>query len=502
MKNIKLKYSKINDKVVYFFNKLFSFNKFKINKSSKISKFNKSLISLISIIFIYLFYLSIPSLYNKERLQKDITEKLLKEFKINISISSQINYSILPSPHILVENAKIFDDDEANPNELSQIKKLKIFISQRHFLNQDNLTIKEIVIDDANFQLKKKNLQFLNGFINKKFSDKPFKIKNTNIFYKNFNDETILIFSVSNLNLKYIEDKNINKIISNGKIFKVPFNLVWSKDFDESPKSNLLINLKTLKAEIRNESFLKEDKKYANNEINLFNSKLSSQYQVKKNEIIFVSKNSKINNKRLSYQGEIKFSPFDLILKIDLDYVDLDKLWESSYILREMLKTNLLFNKNLSANITLDIKNIIKNKIFNSIKLFSNFDNGKINFNSTYLISDKVGILSLTDSTLQMLDDELSFRGNFNFKIEKESGFYKSFQIPKNNRKDLENIYFEVEWNLFNDQFKFFDFKLNNKEENMSEGVKNILNEYNNNDNKIENWIDLKLFVNKIFSNY
>jgi hypothetical protein len=36
----------------------------------------------------------------------------------------------------------------------------------------------------------------------------------------------------------------------------------------------------------------------------------------------------------------------------------------------------------------------------------------------------------------------------------------------------------------------------------MSEGVKNILNEYNNNDNKIENWIDLKLFVNKIFSNY
>ena len=93
---------------------------------------------------------------------------------------------------------------------------------------------------------------------------------------------------------------------------------------------------------------------------------------------------------------------------LDLDYVDLAKLWGSSYILQEMLKNNLLFNKNLSSNITLVVENIVKNKIFNSMKLFSNFDNGKINFNNTYLVSDKIGILSLTDSTLQMLDNKLS----------------------------------------------------------------------------------------------
>ena len=51
----------------------------------KISSFNKHLIFSISFLFLYLFYLSIPSLYDKGKLQKDLTEKILNEFKINIS---------------------------------------------------------------------------------------------------------------------------------------------------------------------------------------------------------------------------------------------------------------------------------------------------------------------------------------------------------------------------------------------------------------------------------
>ena len=94
----------------------------------KISNFNKYLIFSISILFIYLFYLSIPTLYNKDLLQKELTEKILKEHNLNISLSSDITYLILPSPHILIKNAKIFNNDEKNPAELSKIKKLKVFI--------------------------------------------------------------------------------------------------------------------------------------------------------------------------------------------------------------------------------------------------------------------------------------------------------------------------------------------------------------------------------------
>ena len=111
------------------------FNKLKNLKFKKISNLSLSVILFVSLLFLYLFYLSIPTLYDKGRLQKDLSSKLINEFDINFSISSEINYSILPSPHILIKNSKIFNDDANNPKEIVQIKELKIFISQKNFFN-------------------------------------------------------------------------------------------------------------------------------------------------------------------------------------------------------------------------------------------------------------------------------------------------------------------------------------------------------------------------------
>ena len=124
MKNIKYKITKFNDYIIKLFNSVLNFFKFKNNKISKISNFNKYLIFLISTLFIYLFYLSIPTLYNKNILQKQLAEKLTSEYNLNVSLSSEIDYLILPSPHILIKNAKIFNYDKKNPKEISQIKKL------------------------------------------------------------------------------------------------------------------------------------------------------------------------------------------------------------------------------------------------------------------------------------------------------------------------------------------------------------------------------------------
>ena len=76
-------------------------------KKSKVSNFNKILITLISILFVSLFYLSIPTLYNKTWVQNTLEKKLLENFKINFSISSDITYNILPTPHFLIKDSKI-----------------------------------------------------------------------------------------------------------------------------------------------------------------------------------------------------------------------------------------------------------------------------------------------------------------------------------------------------------------------------------------------------------
>ena len=130
-KNILTKIHKISNSINSTFSKLFHFSIPRNTKLNKISNFNKYLIFTILSLFIYLFYLSIPSLYNKGKLQKDLTSKLLTEFNINVSFSANLNYSILPSPQIIIKDAKIFDNNKENPKELVQIKKLRIIISQK-----------------------------------------------------------------------------------------------------------------------------------------------------------------------------------------------------------------------------------------------------------------------------------------------------------------------------------------------------------------------------------
>ena len=196
----------------YFTDKFNKFKKFKNLKFIKISNLSMSIILFITLLFLYLFYLSIPTLYNKDALQKDITNKLKKEFKINFSLSSNIKYLILPAPHVLVENVKIFDNNLKDPKELSQIKKLKIYISQKNLFDQNDLKITKILVEDANFLVQNKSYEFFDDYLKNQFSKKKVIIKNSNFFFKSKNNKTISIFPIKNINLFYDEEKSANQI--------------------------------------------------------------------------------------------------------------------------------------------------------------------------------------------------------------------------------------------------------------------------------------------------
>ena len=504
MKNIKLKITSFNEKIINFFNKISSFNKFKRSKLIKISRFNKILIFLIALLFIYLFYLSVPALYNKESLQKDLTEKLSNDFNVNISLSSDIKYLILPAPHILIKDVKIFYDNKKNPKELSQIKKLKIFISQKSLLNKKYLKITKFIIQDANFLIQKNDFKYLNNFINKKFSKKKIIIKNSNIFFRDKTNETISIFNINNMQLFYDENKSENLIISNGKLFKVPFNIKWNKKFDSNNESEFFMELKKLLMNIKNIS-IKTDSKInsGKNILSIGNSKLVTDYKIEKNFILLKSKDSKLINNRIEYDGEIHSDPFYVNLNIFLEKINIDKFIIKNNILKELLYSKVLFNKNLSANIFLNIKNVVKNKLFDSGKFSLKFDNGFINLNNSYFISRKIGKLNIYKSSLKFIDDKLIFKSAFDFQIKDQKEFYKSFQTPKRNRKKLKNIYFDIEYNILENNLNIVNFVINDLNKEPSESVKSLLEQYSNNkDNKIENWIDLKIFHNKILENY
>ena len=124
--------------------KKFNFNinpKFNIN--TKVILFGIS-----TLIFIYLLYLSIPSLYKSGRVQKVLTQEILSEFDLNISLSPKITYRILPSPHFSIDDSKLFNSKNNVNKEIGQFKQLKVHIKQTNFFNKDQIKIKKL------FQIK------------------------------------------------------------------------------------------------------------------------------------------------------------------------------------------------------------------------------------------------------------------------------------------------------------------------------------------------------------
>ena len=109
----------------------------KTNNKFRISSFNKYLITFIGILFLYLFYLLVPLLYDKGWVQNSIENKILNEFKINLSTSADISYRILPAPHFLVKNSKIILDNTKSDKSIADVKNIKIFLSQKNLFNKE-----------------------------------------------------------------------------------------------------------------------------------------------------------------------------------------------------------------------------------------------------------------------------------------------------------------------------------------------------------------------------
>ena len=157
------------------------------NKKIKISVFSRYLILLILALFSYLFYLSTPALYDYGKLQKDLTNKLLKEFDLNSALSAKINYKILPSPNFEISNVLLNTNANNKFNEYAQIKKMKIYVYVKNLHNQNKLNIKNIVISEANFNINKNSYNYINSLFEKKISNKKIEIKKSKIFFRENN---------------------------------------------------------------------------------------------------------------------------------------------------------------------------------------------------------------------------------------------------------------------------------------------------------------------------
>ena len=289
-----LKTVNIKKKVNEIFNKFYE-KKFKLNY----------FIFFFSLAFFYyLIYLSFPGILYDKNDQNYFTKLLKEQYGLEFALTPEINYSILPKPHFQVNDVIIFNNNENFQKEIAQVKKIKIYLFQKNFLKKKKLKIKSIELFETNFFINKLDLDYLNSYLNKGFKKKPIIIKRANLFYQDLDKGTILFLNLKKTSMLYNNKTNDDNLSSEGKIFNVPFSILWKQNQNKTEKLTNL-KFKKIKLNILNSVKLVNEKKINKLQINLNRSKYIMNYDLKDKKIKFNSNNSFIGNNKFIYSGEI-----------------------------------------------------------------------------------------------------------------------------------------------------------------------------------------------------
>ena len=479
-----------------------SFNQFKIKKiDSYISEkfqLNYALFVLSIVFFLYLLYLSIPGIVISKNIQNELEEKLKKEYNLDFALTPDINYSILPKPHYIINDVVIFTEKTGYQKEFSQIKKLRIFINQNNFFKLNNI-IKKIEIRNANFFIENSDFKFINNFLDNGFSKKNIKILKSKIFYKSNEGQIVSFFTLENVLISHDELNRENSLVSKGKIFNIPFTFDWKYDENLNEKITK-VRLNPLKLSILNKS--KKGNKIKNLIINFKRSKLNTDYFLEKDTVIIKSGSSFLGTNKFDYNGKINLEPFDFQIDSKIQKLDLKKIIPNKNILNEIFSQEFLLNENFNGKFAIKSSNLSNGNFFNEILINSNYVGKKIELSNSKLFNKKIGSLNLDYGNIYLEENDIFFKGKFNFEIFDKNKFYRKFLVSKKNQKDLEKVYFGLIYNLSKFDAKIFFISLNDDKPEMSDNLDDLIYSFNNNSITVNNWISLRSFINKILSSY
>ena len=176
----------------------------------------------------------------------------------------------------------------------------------------------------------------------------------------------------------------------------------------------------------------------------------------------------------------------------------ISKLFNFNPILGELLKSELLFNENISLNSLIIVNSDINDEIFNSTEIYLTILNGKINFNNTKFINNKIGLIELRNSNLFLKNNDLILNTDLLFDIKDSNNLFSFLNTSKKSRKEIKNILVNIEYDFLSNEIKFNKVEINNKK--VSEQFLNIIDSFNDNDSN--NLIKTRILINKLLDIY
>ncbi len=457
-------------------------------KNLRFDKNNKVFLVIVSILFLTLVYFLLPTAYNKELIQKEIKNQIYQKYNVVVKFDNEIQYNFFPKPHFSSKNLFILSDKR----KIAVVKNFKIFIDFKNFFDFNQIQTQDVIFDKADFNFKKSDLGFFTNFLKTEPNRNEIKIKRSNLFFRNRDNEVLFINQINDSNF-YYDLKNLkNVLVSKGQIFNVPYKLIIGND-----KLNEILDFeftsKKLVLKVENETDYKKKNETGNLKISFKNKNSIFDYQINENTLDVISED---NNKL--FKGLIEFKPFYLVSNFKYQTFRIKDLLNNPFFI-EILKSQTLSNKNLNALIKFDAKNVYDFDRFSDLSLKLKIEEGNYNFSNSNIIWKENVKVSFLDAFLNFDKEKINLNGRTSFDVKNQDEFFKFFQIKKELRKNIGKIELDFNYDLNEEKITFDNLRIDNKS---NKKIEKIISNFNSNNKKFFNKVTFKNFVNDILAAY
>ena len=490
--NLFLKYLK---NISNFINSLLekNLNKLNFKNHSYLIKNNKIIFTFVALFVLFISYLLIPTFFKQSQISNQLKKEIFKNYNININFNNNLNYNFFPRPHFTNKDSNIFYKNE----KISNIKKIKIFVSLDKLLSLKNIEVNDLSIEKANFNLNKNNYNFFTNLLNNNFTEKNLTINNSNIFFRNEKDEVLFINQILNLNYFYDLKYSQNKFTSENEIFNVPYSIELFKN----NVNNIFyskINLNFLKLQIENQ---------LNSEDNMKSGKASIIYNKLKSNIDYNLNNSffefdfydKLENPEFSFNGKFNLNPFYATLNGNSIEFNSANFFNSESFFIQLLKTEIFNSQNIDFEFNLKSNYINNYPNFKNINFNSKIKDGLIDLDNTSFNWKKFANFKIYNSLLFVNEGELLLDGKLEINIANYNEIYKFLLTPKNFRNKFSKLDLGFSYNFNQQNTKLKDIKIDGK---MNNELNKIFGNIELKDNNLHNKIYFKNLLNQAIKAY
>ncbi len=468
-------------------------NKLKFNNLINIARSNKLILTFVAVFILSISYLLLPNFYKKNEISTELKKELSNKFNLDFNFYDSLDYNFFPRPHFTSNKSTI----QFEQTKISNIKKIKIYVSLKNLYSLKNIKVNDVVLENANFELNKFNYNFFTKLLDNNFSASNLKIKNSNVFFHNYEKEVLFINKIKSMEYYYDENQFKNVLYSTNEVFNIPYNLEISNNKKEKKLFSKL-NLILLKLQFENEIDYKNDIKIGT--ANIIFKKLKSNLKYKTNKNFFeFNYFDKIESSKFYFNGLFNFNPFYSSIEGKVNELNLFYLFDKNAFIAELFKTEIFNNKNINFELKINANKVFANTNFENIIFNSRINEGLIDIDNTKFKWNDYINFEISDSLIFVKNDELTLDANLQINIIDDNKFFKFLVTPKKYRKKIKKINLNLVYNFDQNTADLTEIRINDK---LNKKVNIILNNLSLKLNNLHNKIYFKNLLNDALKAY